>query len=159
MNVLTSDRWGFTPERKTELEEHGVVFVSSNPLEAIGLPKIVYGEKTVGTVTHEEAMLFRSLWDIKNRVEGIDRNIQAEVMHKMAEKVQEARDASSVVTIPGHEITECLGPGERETYWKDRQTVGYLHALFHYTIGERLGMHHHQLGLREGGQIVDLGGR
>jgi hypothetical protein len=47
-------------------------------------------------------------------------------------------------------------PSEPKDYWRERQRAGFLHALLHYSLGERLDMHDHALGVREGGVIVAL---
>lgn len=158
-NVFTSSRWGIASDRLAELEQVGVQVVYGEPLKGLPLPPVAYGETVVGEITGEEASVFRTLWDLKTEVETTDRAIQAEVFDRMSDAITGFDGGSDVVTVPGHEITECLGAGEREEYWRKRQIVGYLHTLFHYSLGERLGMHHIVLGLRSGGQIVKLGDR
>lgn len=156
MGVITSDRWGLTPERLVELEAHGVTLVHEDPLKGIELPAVAYGETVLGEVTHEEAVIFRALWDYKSKVEAIDRGVQAEAMYAMADQIATHKGNDSTVTVESDEIKGLLEGDERIGYWHMRQTVGYLHALFHYTLGDRLAQHHVVLGLRSGGQIVRI---
>lgn len=155
MGVLTTDRWGLSPARLAELEGHGVTLVHEDPLKGLHMAPVAFGETAVGELTHDEAVIFRANREAVATVVEIDREMQAEHMRAMAAKIEAHKDETGYVEVPYAEVV----PTPPEGYWKTRQLAGHLHALLHYSMGERLGRHHEALGVRAGGVIVSLGNR
>jgi hypothetical protein len=57
------------------------------------------------------------------------------------------------------ELQPSFTDEELHAYFQRRQTAGYLHALLHWKLGERLKLHHWSLGVRREGRIVKIAAR
>lgn len=153
--VLTHERW--VKEDLDALEAQGVRVVREDPMAGVDLPAPQYGEAIIGELTHSEATVFRALYDIKNEMDRVDRQLQGRMMQRMGEAVANADPMKgSFVHVDPAELQGQFQPEELQAYFQKRQTAGYLHARLHWMLGERLKLHHWALGIRRGGKIVKI---
>lgn len=154
--IVTSDRWGLSPARLAELESHGLTMVNEDPIKGLAIKDVQSGEVPIGELTHEEALIFRALWDLRTLVDGIDRGIQGDMMAKLGEVVRSHDAQEPTVVVEHREIAPEWDGDQKASYFASRQQAGYLHALLHYTLGQRFQLHHWVLGVRAGGVVVKV---
>jgi hypothetical protein len=148
-NVVTHDRFmkHTTSERVAELKAAGVIPDVTRTLADLKLSELQMGEAVIGELTADETDLYIAYADAKTEVLRLDREL-------MADQLYQAGDAFK----RGEEDKFALGSGldadQMREYFKLMRRADLLGASFFWTIGERLNIHDHMLGVRTKGRIV-----
>lgn len=161
-NVITHNRFG-GEDTVSKLREAGVIVESALTDEQIADMKLTepsYGEQTVGTLDEAEAAIFYAMWAAKREVEDRGRTALGKYIARTGTKISESdRDKPFEDIVAG--LAEEQGPtldfdGEEGAldFFRQQQMANMLRGLFWWQVGERLGMHHHRLGVRSKLRVV-----
>lgn len=151
-NVVTHAKWG-----SEELKERGVVVVNpDHSLDSIQLPEPQFGETIVGTMTDEERELFLAMYEAKSKLDDMTRDLLADTMARFGETIRGSdRTRTLAEAMQDGEFTmEFENEEKGQEFFRLEKQANMLHALFHWTIAERLNKHEFVLGVRTRGRIV-----
>ncbi len=148
-NVHTHERFmrNTTADRIAELKAAGVIPDSERTIADLKLPDIQMGEAVIGELTPDEAALYLAYADAKTEVTRLDRELMGDMFYKAGDAFKR-----------GEEDRFALGSGldaeQMAEYFKLMRRAELLGASFFWTIGERMGVHDHMLGVRTKNRIV-----
>lgn len=155
--IFTDPRF-LTPDRILELREHNDVQVSlASALEGLDLQEPRPGEKVVGSLTPEEATLYRDLYEANAHIEGIAREAMGRKLSQLGETLRQSdrhKPLSEILKDPA--ALDLASDGEMKSFYRAQQRVNMLHACFYYHLGERLDMHEWRMGVRSRGRVVRI---
>ncbi len=159
-DLITHERFGGAKVME-QLRDLGVEVsekVSQEELDALGLREPGYGEQLMGTCTDDEAALFYALCVARKWLEDRSRTLMGEAIASVGVKIRDSdRDKSMSELMQGDDVQMQFGSDESaEEYFKFQQKSAMLHGLFYWTVGERIGYHHHRLGIRSKMRIVTV---
>jgi hypothetical protein len=140
-----------TDDRAQELASAGVELQERVDLDDLNLSEPQYGEVFVFHADPDEVAIFYDLHTVTTRLEKWARELVADTMTKMGNKVRE-----SDLQKPWHDALqdgdvkpEFTDDAEGEEFFRLQQRRQFLHALLYWKLGERAGMHGQRLGLRK----------
>lgn len=152
-DLVTSDRFlrSMGEEVFRLLYEAGGHLPDRADLSDLELPARAPEEAVVGRITDEEAVIFRALVEGNKAHDAASR---AKIASALAAASEAARDPSADLAA----LQAQAEPTEEEAAAQYRLSQGnhLLHALLHWKLGERLGLHDWRLGVRRGGVIVTV---
>lgn len=142
-----------TEEQLGAMASDGVDVHERVDVATLGIVEPQYGEEFVTHLEPEEAALFVELHNITQDLEKRTRELFADTMVHMGDKVR-----SSDIGKPLHEVFEdgTIKPefgddAKGEEYFRLYQRRAYLHGILYYRIGERTNLHAWRLGVRKPG--------
>lgn len=138
-------------DARRTLTEAGVHIADRTDTSDLDLPPRAPEEAVVGRITDEEAAILRSL------VEG-KRDFESRARAKISAALSAASAMALDPTADIAALSETTEPTEEEARIQYRLSQGniLLHAMLHWRMGERLGLHDFRLGVRKGGVIVSI---
>ncbi len=157
-DVVTSDRFGLSKERITELKETGLLTQEMIPYEKMDLMETSYGETIIGELTEEERAIFNELHVSQRELDDRTRDIVGSRISEVGDVIRTS-DRNKVLSdavkdkMPEDQFDT---DEEAEEYFSLEQKRNYLRMLFYFSIGERLKTHSHLLGIRTKGRIVQF---
>ncbi len=166
-NIITHERFGggnkdvSTAVKKDVLQISGGdirTHVSEEEISEMKLTEPGYGEETIGYCDSAEQIMFRELWECQKWLENEGRNILGEGLTKVGTDILDSDRNKSLedVLAEGQIKMDFVDDERGAAYFKIQRRVAMLHALFHWTVGERLNRHHHRLGVRSKMRIVTV---
>lgn len=158
--VIASLKMGLTDERLAELRASGLNVEEHVDLTDLPLQEPQRGEEVVGTLTETEAALFKILYDTSQEVEDMMREGVGAAMARLGEAIRTSdRNKSMHEVLSNGEMAPEFTDEQEQKFFRLQQLSGYCHAMFHYTLGERLGLHSWRLGVRSKNRIVKIAKR
>ena len=161
-NVVTHANFALPAEQLEKLRGAGVdvhTKLSQAQIDELGLKEPQYGEATAGELTDDEAALFYALWQAKQGLEDRTRTLVGDAITKVGGEIRDSDRNKSMQDVLGEDGPMGLDFANdelAEEYFAVQQKSAYLHALFYWMIGERLGKHSHRLGVRSKMRVVTL---
>lgn len=148
-DVITSTRFGMSPERMQELHEQGVLVHID--LEPGDMPEPKAGELYVGELLPEELSIYTAMVAAKRSMDDAGRGLSGDLLIKIGKKIQsgEEPDPKALAREAEEELVKA--------YFRQSRLLDYLKAMLHFQLGERFGMHDHSLGVRSKGRVYDCG--
>jgi hypothetical protein len=155
-DVVTSDRFGLTPERVDELKDKGLIQHDLMSYEDMDLMEPSYGEETIGNLTHEEHVIFNELHTSQRELDDKTRDIVGTRISQVGDVIRTSDRSQMLSDAVKDKVPEDAfdTDEEAEEYFALEQKRNYLRMLFYFSIGERLKSHSHLLGIRTKGRIV-----
>ncbi len=166
-NVITHERFGGgnkdieTSVKKDVLQigvENVRITVTEEEIAEMKLSEPGYGEETMRYWDSAEQIMFRELWECQKWLENEGRNILGEGLAKVGADILDSDRNKSLddLLADGKIKMDFIDDARGSLYFKVQRRVAMLHALFHWTVGERLSRHHHRLGVRSKMRIVTV---
>jgi hypothetical protein len=147
-NVVTHARFmaNTTADRVAELKAAGVIPDTQRTLADIPLSELQMGEAVIGELTPEEAILYIAFFDARAEEKRLGQEVTGDMLHKAGDAVKRGDEQFA------------FGSGADEEamrdYFRLNRRAELLGASFFWTIGERMKVHDHRLGVRTKGRIV-----
>lgn len=160
-NVVTHANFALPEEQLEKLRGAGVdvsTKLTQSQIDELGLKEPQYGETTAGELTDEEATLYYALWQSKQSVEDRTRTLVGDAITKVGGEIRDSDRSKSMQDVldDGEIKMDFVNDEAAEEYFAVQQKSSYLHALFYWTVGERLGKHSYRLGVRSRLRVVSL---
>ena len=156
--VITSAAFAMTPEHIARLRAAGVDVQGSPDLGDLDIPDPKYGEEIVGTLTVEEALIYRDLRRAMEVADDLERNAAGKAIQELGRQIAASDRKKSMreVLARDGETPLALDPETAETMFAAMQRQQHLHAMLHFLMGERLAAHSWRLGVRSKGRVVKI---
>ncbi len=137
-------------EQLASMENAGVQVTERVDLESLNLPEPQYGEAFVFHAEPEETAIFAELHTVTQQVEKMTRDLIADTMSEMGDKVRNSTTDEPWHTVLRKEgIAPDISDERGEKYFHLDQRRSFLHALLHWKLGERASAHGHRYGMRK----------
>lgn len=144
---------GLTPERMKELREQGLDPISQD-FETLDIPAPGAGEKVVGELTQEEAELTYHYMKTAETLETMTREAMGEAIKRIGEAIKHSSSQKDFMEQAGEQALAFTSPEEEQRYCRLSMLLPHLKAMLYFTIGERLQIHQHVIGIRSKRRIV-----
>lgn len=157
-NVITSAAFAMTPEHIARLRAAGVDVQGSPDLGDLEIPDPKYGEDIIGTLTVEEALIYRDLRRAMEVADDLERNAAGKAIEELGRQIasSDRRKSMQEVLARDGETPLALEPETAETMFAAIQRQQHLHAMLYFLVGERLKAHSWRLGVRSKGRVVKI---
>lgn len=150
-NVVTIGK--ITDTQAATIAEAGLEVKEHVDLESMDIQEPGYGETFSSHAEPDEVTIFVELHDATVDLEKRTRELFADTMSQVGQKVRE-----SDISKPLHELfaegeikMEFASEEEGEEFFLLSQRRAFLHAMLHWRLGERAGMHAYRFGMRRPG--------
>lgn len=132
-SVITHGKWKLPKGTVEQIKAAGLDIFSVRPDAAFDLPPVMAGERIVGDLLPEEVGTFAEC-------------------NRLALQIRALRESLNDGSTPH-------GQGVEAEVVRLSQTWKMLHAMLHWSLGERLNLHQLRLAIRAGFRIVVTGVR
>lgn len=138
-------------DKLQEMKDSGLIVQDATAdLEDMKLPEPSYGEETIGTLTTEEATLFKSYVAAKNEFEDMQRDLTSKSLFTVGEAIRDkTEDKLGQDGIAAH-ITDEQG----EAIHRLQRQFLVLRETFFWMVSERLKCHGYTIGVRSKNRII-----
>ena len=157
-NVVTSAAFALKPEDIARLRAAGVDVQGNPDLGDLDIPDPRYGEDIIGVLTVEEALIYRDLRRAMDVADDLERTAAGKALEEMGRVIATSDRSKSMrdVLARDGETQLSLDPDTAERMFQAIQRQAHLHAMLHFLLGERLGVHAWRLGVRSKGRVVKI---
>lgn len=133
-------------EKFQELTQQGSVTYDISEFDSYDVKEVAYGEKVVGTLTNDEAMLYIAIRKAHEDMMETNRHISSELLIKSGEAIRDRVEKQSGESFVDEE--------QAKLFFKKQAYKEYLIALLGWQIAERLNEHDYTLEVRSNRRIV-----
>lgn len=160
-NVVTHANFALPAEQLEKLRGAGVdvsTKLTQAQVDELGLKEPQYAETTAGELTDEESTLYYALWRTKQSLEDRTRTLVGDAITKVGGEIRDSDRNKSMQDVldDGAMKLDFDSDEVAEEYFAIQQKSAYLHSLFYWMIGERLGKHSYRLGVRSRLRVVSV---
>lgn len=134
------------------LRKDGINLEETDPLLKYNLAEPQRGEEVVGELIHEEACIYAQCLSLKEELQRLTRDINADGLVGIAEKI---RAGSDVVEVSTSNLN--INNSKLNQYFRLTRQYGHYYEMLWWKVGERLDMHQYSLGIRSRNRVISKG--
>lgn len=136
-----------------QLARMGIHIDPRAAFSALELPEPQYGEDVVGELTDDEVAVFVELYEANREQDTRGRDATGAQFMKLGEAIRSGATPEALMSGANEFFAS---EADAHDFFAIGQKVAMLHSKLHWMLGERFGLHHWRLGVRQGARVVKL---